>query len=319
MFFDERKAIRNARNIKSEYLAIQCRIEYEGKKALNYGSFEEYSKHMKNISTEYNQGMMDNLKIFVSHSESDVDIAEKLIELLLSSLEVKDEEIRCSSVPGHMLKFGTISKIIKDDLIKNPSIIFIVTRKSLMSQWVMFELGASWIKELTIIPIIGPGLSYKDLPGPLSEQTNIEIQDQNAKSRLMDAIKQISDEKDIKVKSGGKQINCLDIFIKTFQDTYQHLSSCHKMYEKIVYKIISCIMQLKALNQHATATKVAKQIDSSPEVVLTHLKYMHDDKLVTFPTVDGFGLETNFQLSEPAFKYILQKPILFENTLKRIT
>jgi len=73
--------------------------------------------------------------------------------------------------------------------------------------------------------------------------------------------------------------------IKTFQDVYQHLSSCHKMYEEIVYKIISCIMQLKALNQHATATKVAKQIDSSPEVVLTHLKHMHDDKLVTFPTV----------------------------------
>ena len=39
VFFDERKAIRNGRNRKSEYLAIQCRIEYEGKKALNYGSF----------------------------------------------------------------------------------------------------------------------------------------------------------------------------------------------------------------------------------------------------------------------------------------
>lgn len=313
--FDESKGkvIRNARNRKSEYVAIQCRLEYQGKKALSFGSFKEYSRIMQNNQKVDDRETKDDLKIFISHSETDVKIAEKLVDFILSSLEIRDEEIRCSSVPGHMLKFGSISEIIKNDLVKNPVIIFLVTRRSLKSEWVMFELGASWIKNMTIVPIVGPNLSYENLPGPLSKHSAIEIDNPNVQNRLMDAIKQISEEKVLQVKTGGKQINCLNIFLDTFKNTYQKLVGNSKKYEDIVYKILACILKLRGFNQRATAIKIADHVNSTPDIVLAYLKDMYNDHLVTFPTIEGLKIEANFQLSESAFQYLLYEPKYLEN------
>ncbi len=40
-------------------------------------------------------------RIFISHSHSDREIAEQLVNFLLAALEIKEEDIRCSSVPGY--------------------------------------------------------------------------------------------------------------------------------------------------------------------------------------------------------------------------
>lgn len=39
-------------------------------------------------------------KIFISHKESEVEIAKRLIDFIESALEVAVGGIRCSSVPG---------------------------------------------------------------------------------------------------------------------------------------------------------------------------------------------------------------------------
>ena len=311
--FEERKGkvIRNGRNRKSEYIAAQYNVEYQGKNALSYGSFSEYLKNMTKYQEENFSGANDDLKIFISHSENDVKIAEKLVNFLLSSLNINDDEIRCSSVPGHMLKFGSISEIIKNDLVKNPIIIFLVTQRSLKSQWVMFELGASWIKNMTIVPIIGPKLSYENLPGPLDTHSAIEIDNPNVQNRLMDAVKQISEEKQLTCKTGGKQINCLSSFLDTFKSAHKTTGNLKK-YDDIVYKILACILKLRGVNQRATAIIIAEYINSTPEIVFAYLKEMHNDQLVTFISTEGLDKDSNFHLSELALQCLLHEPFYLE-------
>ncbi len=45
-------------------------------------------------------------RIFISHSHTDREIASELVDFLLAALELRPEEIRCTSVPVHQLPFG---------------------------------------------------------------------------------------------------------------------------------------------------------------------------------------------------------------------
>jgi len=310
--FDESKGktIRNGRNNKSQYIGFQCRIEYPGKEILSFGSFEEYQKSINAI-----EGRDPKLlKIFISHSELDVDIAEKMVEYLISALEVQDHEIRCSSVPGHKLQFGKISEIIKKDISNNPVIIVIITPKSLKSKWVMFELGASWVKDLTIIPIVSPNLTYKAIPDPLSEHATIELSNPNSASRLSDLITQISDEKSLKIKPGSKPDHYKNKLIQKFTESYP-LKTTSQSLDDIDYKILSYIFSLRALNEKANSKNIAKHTKATPEIVHAHLLKMHNEQLVSFLTEGGLDMDTNFHLSPPALILIRNHFDIIEESL----
>ena len=82
-------------------------------------------------------------RFFVSHKESDSELAEATVNLLLESFEVENDEVFCSSVPGHSLRFGsTIEGQIRDDLRDGDVLWALLTKDSLRSTWVLFELGA---------------------------------------------------------------------------------------------------------------------------------------------------------------------------------
>ncbi|MEL6438845.1 MAG: toll/interleukin-1 receptor domain-containing protein [Cyanobacteria bacterium J06621_8] len=75
-------------------------------------------------------------RIFISHSHADREIASLLIDYLLAALEIKEESIRCTSVPGHQLPFGTsISEQLKKDLNQTTCLIALITRNSLRSTY----------------------------------------------------------------------------------------------------------------------------------------------------------------------------------------
>jgi len=45
--------------------------------------------------------------IFISHKETDAVLAKALVEFLHASLNIAPRSIRCTSVPGFQLPFGT--------------------------------------------------------------------------------------------------------------------------------------------------------------------------------------------------------------------
>ena len=142
-------------------------------------------------------------RIFISHSHSDSEIASLLVDFLLAALEIKPGDIRCSSVPGHYLPTGTsIAEQLREDLNQTVVLMGLITQDSLRSTWVLFELGSSWATRKLIIPVVGPGLSYKDLPGPLAQFLGVQIDDENPSYGMTDVINQLSDTLGV-----GQQMN----------------------------------------------------------------------------------------------------------------
>jgi TIR domain len=156
--------------------------------------------------------------IFISHREADQGLAESLVEFLISSLEISDDRIRCTSVPGFQLPFGkTISDQLKADISEADAVFVIATPESLNSKWVLFELGASWALSKIVVPILAPGLTEKELPGPLSEYPLVKVAARDAASRMRDAIRQVSEKLEIREKTGGRGQEKLEAFIEGFR------------------------------------------------------------------------------------------------------
>ncbi len=133
-------------------------------------------------------------RIFISHSHSDEAIAYKLVNFLLAALGLKEKEILCTSNPDQGLSYSSssITDQLKEQLKNSEALIVLITTDSLNSAWIPFEAGSFWTTDKQIIPILGPGLTQDDLPGPLKSFLSIPIEFQDAEDRLNNAINQLA-------------------------------------------------------------------------------------------------------------------------------
>ena len=133
-------------------------------------------------------------RIFISHSHSDEVIAFKLVDFLLAALELKEKEILCTSNPDQGLSYSSssITDQLKKQLKNSEALIILITADSLHSAWIPFEAGSFWTTDKPIIPILGPGLTQNDLPGPLKSFLSIPIEVRDVEDRINSAIKQIA-------------------------------------------------------------------------------------------------------------------------------
>lgn len=109
------------------------------------------------------------LKLFISHAAADEALASALVELIFSSMVLEDEELRCTSVPGHRLPVGSdFAETLLKDLADTAIVVGLVTRNAISSSWVLFELGATWGAKKSMKPLLTDDVDFKSLPGPLS-------------------------------------------------------------------------------------------------------------------------------------------------------
>ena len=133
-------------------------------------------------------------RIFISHSHSDEAIAFKLVNFLLAALGLKEKEILCTSNPDQGLeyRFTGITDQLKNQLKNSEALIILITSDSLHSAWIPFEAGSFWTTDKPIIPILGPGLTQNDLPGPLKNLLIIPIDAQDFEDRINNATNQVA-------------------------------------------------------------------------------------------------------------------------------
>ena len=109
------------------------------------------------------------MKIFISHSSRDSVIAGLLIDLLRLSLNLQSEDIRCTSVEGYRLPGGaSTDEMLRREVHEAVLFIGLITPHSIHSPYVLFELGARWGAEKTLIPLLASGADAEHLRGPLS-------------------------------------------------------------------------------------------------------------------------------------------------------
>jgi hypothetical protein len=108
------------------------------------------------------------MKIFISHSSQDSEIAKHLIELLRISLNLRTQDIRCTSVDGYRLPAGSSTdEQLKAEIHDSEILLGLISPASLSSYYVLFELGARWGANKPLIPLIANRNGVDLLKGPL--------------------------------------------------------------------------------------------------------------------------------------------------------
>lgn len=116
-----------------------------------------------------NEPIQPELKLFVSHSSKDIGIVKPLVELLRLALNLRAEDIRCTSVDGYRLPGGAdTNEHIRRESLKAKTFVGVISTASLESMYVIFEIGARWGAGKHLLPVLIPGTDASILTGPLS-------------------------------------------------------------------------------------------------------------------------------------------------------
>ena len=116
------------------------------------------------------------MRVFISHSAKDADLAEAMIALLRDALPLKSSDIRCSSVDGYRLPLGAdTDETLRREVFEAELLVGLLTPVSLASTYVLFELGARWGMKRSIAPLLARGATPGLLPGPLARANALDI------------------------------------------------------------------------------------------------------------------------------------------------
>ena len=132
------------------------------------------------------------MRIFVSHSSDDEELADVLVTLLQTALNLSSDDIRCTTLPGFGLPTGSnILDALRDDVRHAPVAIGLLTPSALKSIWVIFELGARWGLGQNIIPLCAKGLTPGGLPDPLRSLNSVDCRNRQQLQRLLEDVERI--------------------------------------------------------------------------------------------------------------------------------
>ena len=139
-----------------------------------------------------------SMKIFISHSSDDVEVAILLIDLLQRSLNLRSPDIRCSSVDGFRLPGGvSTDQSLRDEVHEAEMVIGLITPNSLKSAYVSFELGARWGADKPMIPLLASGATPEHLGGPLAGINALDCGNESQVHQLVeDAARHLNVERD---------------------------------------------------------------------------------------------------------------------------
>lgn len=109
------------------------------------------------------------IRLFISHSSRDQELAGLLVELFRAGLELSPSEIRCTSVDGYRLEIGADTEDqLREEILEAPAFLGLISEAALGSSYVLFELGARWGAKLHIAPLLASTVDHRLLPGPIS-------------------------------------------------------------------------------------------------------------------------------------------------------
>jgi hypothetical protein len=133
-------------------------------------------------------------KIFISHSTVDDKLAELIVDLLRSALNLKAEDIRCTSVEGYRLHGGDIiDDQLRKEILETPVVVGILSNESFASAWVLFELGARWGNNGHLIPLLVSGMTASELKGPILKYSSLSSDNSSQLHQLITDVAKILD------------------------------------------------------------------------------------------------------------------------------
>ena len=104
-------------------------------------------------------------RIFISHSIQDKETAKMLSDFLMQ-MGIDGEKIMCSSLPFSQIPinqniYDYLKEILQDDNI----VVLLLSENYYKSATCLNEMGAAWIRELPMIPILLSGFKVEKVEG----------------------------------------------------------------------------------------------------------------------------------------------------------
>lgn len=183
-----------------------------------------------------NKARHPEIKIFISHSSADRDIAERLVELFRTSLNLPSDKILCTSVDGYRLPIGAdIDEQLRQKVHEAEILIGIITSSSMQSAYVLFELGARWGAERPMFPLLVSSSYVGILGGPLKGLNYLCCDSSSQLHQLVDEIAEKLHSKKEKPASYQKKIDEIVEFSRAQRDTQNENTENRILFEEGVY------------------------------------------------------------------------------------
>jgi hypothetical protein len=131
-------------------------------------------------------------KIFISHSVKDKEIVKAFVDIILQgALSVPITEIFCISTDGTKIKSGEDWRnSIKDNILSAKINFLLISPNYKESEVCMNEMGAAWMTEALVLPLIIDPINYKTV-GVIQEPTQIEkLLADDSLDRIRDIVKE---------------------------------------------------------------------------------------------------------------------------------
>ncbi len=156
---------------RKEFVASLRVVEILSKFA-GFNSWFEFASAYENQESSNEAGNSGTgsrkIKVFISHSHKDILVAQAIIDLLQSSLNLENSDIRCTSVDGYRLRAGaSTDSQLKAEIYDADILLGLISPASINSHYVLFELGARWGANKPLIPIVTDQKGMALLKGPL--------------------------------------------------------------------------------------------------------------------------------------------------------
>ena len=127
-------------------------------------------------------------KIFISYPPKRDELAQRLVAVFESALNIRSGDIRCASVPGYEFPIGIkIASQLRAELEQAEIAIGMITPERNYSN-VLFELGAAWGFQKPIFLLLTRGATIENLPIPLQELNSMILSDIQRCYELIDQL-----------------------------------------------------------------------------------------------------------------------------------
>ena len=126
---------------------------------------EDYDFELFDSSMVIAREGTNNTEVFISHLTVDKDYAE-VVSKMLVDIGIPIDNVFCSSIPGQSIPLGQgFPEKIKSSILSSKLVIFIFSESFYNSVYCTNEMGAAWVLDKNIIPILIPPMISENMKG----------------------------------------------------------------------------------------------------------------------------------------------------------
>lgn len=239
---------------------------------------------------EVSRASEQEISVFISHSSKDASIAALIAKLCKDALNLRSEQIRCTSVAGYKLPAGTkASSQLRRESVESFVMIAVISADSIQSVFSVFEMGARWGAERPLIPIAVPGFKLNELPKPLDELSALSCGNE---SDLLQLVRNIAEKLGVLSEPTETYLKSIQEIAGLSSQVVSEPSTMHGDHARLREISFPEMAILAALGHRdqgngtsVTIAELAKQTSMDPILVRHHLDAMAEIGFVNVNTI----------------------------------